>query len=78
LNAADEVAVESFLRGEISFLEIAKIVEETLARVESRAADTVEEVLEIDRHSRQVARGVVDGEKRTIAVTVAASPVVAG
>jgi 1-deoxy-D-xylulose-5-phosphate reductoisomerase len=78
LNAADEVAVESFLRGEISFLEIAKIVEETLARVESRAAGTVEEVLEIDRHSRQVARGVVDGEKKTIAVTVAASPVVAG
>ena len=78
LNAADEVAVESFLRGEISFLEIAKIVEETLARVESRAAGTVQEVLEIDRHSRQVARGVVDGEKKTIAVTAAASPVVAG
>jgi len=78
LNAADEVAVESFLHGEISFPEIARIVEETLSRVESREAATVEEVLEIDRRSREAACGIIYGEKKTIAVTVALGPAAAG
>ena len=78
LNAADEVAVESFLRGEITFPEIARIVEETLHRVESRAPATVEAVLEVDRRSREEARSVIYGERKTIAVTEALGPVVAG
>lgn len=55
LNAADEVAVEAFLRNEISFPAIAEVVEETLARVPSRSAASVEELLEIDRQSREAA-----------------------
>ncbi|MCC7174571.1 MAG: 1-deoxy-D-xylulose-5-phosphate reductoisomerase [Bryobacterales bacterium] len=78
LNAADEVAVEAFLSGKIGFLEIARIVAETLDRMESRTAGTVEEVLEIDRRSRQVARSIVDGEKGAVRATVAANPVAAG
>jgi 1-deoxy-D-xylulose-5-phosphate reductoisomerase len=55
LNAADEIAVEAFLRHEISFPAIAEVVEETLARVPVRDPAGVEDLLEIDRQSRQAA-----------------------
>ena len=59
LNAADEIAVESFLNGEIGYLQIAAVVEETLERTPVRQPASVEEVLEIDRESRETARGMV-------------------
>ena len=59
LNAADEIAVESFLGRSISFPAIAEIVEETLSRVPVREARSIGEVLEIDRESREVARRLV-------------------
>jgi len=68
LNAADEVAVESFLDGRISFPGIWEVVAETLDRVPSRTAASVDEILEIDRESRRVAREVVGvrGERQTV------------
>jgi 1-deoxy-D-xylulose-5-phosphate reductoisomerase len=59
LNAADEVAVEAFLGGKISFPGIAEVVEETLERMPGREARSISEVLEIDRESRTKARNVV-------------------
>jgi 1-deoxy-D-xylulose-5-phosphate reductoisomerase len=59
LNASDEVAVEAFLNGEITFPGIAEVVEETLARVPARPLATVEEILDMDRFSRTVAREIV-------------------
>jgi 1-deoxy-D-xylulose-5-phosphate reductoisomerase len=59
LNAADEIAVGSFLQGKIGFPAIAEIVEETLSRVPSREPATIAAVLEIDRESRAVAREAV-------------------
>ena len=59
LNAADEVAVEAFLAGRISFPGIARIVGETLEKVPNRTPRSVEEVLEIDRASRQMARALL-------------------
>jgi 1-deoxy-D-xylulose-5-phosphate reductoisomerase len=56
LNAADEIAVEAFLRQEISFPAIADVVEETLARVPRSSARTIGEVLDIDARSRDEAR----------------------
>jgi 1-deoxy-D-xylulose-5-phosphate reductoisomerase len=67
LNAADEVAVEAFLAGRISFPGIAALIAETLERVPVREARSVGEVLEIDRESRAVARGIM--EKGKIATT---------
>jgi 1-deoxy-D-xylulose-5-phosphate reductoisomerase len=61
LNAADEIAVEAFLDGKISFPEIAAVVEETLARVPNREAASVQEILEIDEQSRAMARNIVSG-----------------
>lgn len=56
LNAADEIAVEAFLKGEISFPGIAAVVEDTLNAVAVQEADSVETILEIDRQSRETAR----------------------
>lgn len=59
LNAADEVAVESFLRGEISFPGIVEVVEETLHRVPSITASSIADVLDKDRESRLAAAAIV-------------------
>lgn len=53
LNAANEVAVEDFLRGRIGFLHIAGIVEETLGRTPSNRLNTLEDVGEADRWARR-------------------------
>ncbi|MFN7919665.1 MAG: 1-deoxy-D-xylulose-5-phosphate reductoisomerase [Bryobacteraceae bacterium] len=58
LNAADEIAVDSFLKGQISYPGIAEVVEETLERMGSRNPASVAEVLEVDRESRVRAREV--------------------
>jgi len=59
LNAADEIAVDAFLKEKISFPAISEVVEETLARVPNREAQSVQEVLETDELSRTVARQIV-------------------
>lgn len=59
LNAADEIAVEAFLNERISFLEIASIVEETLARVPGRSLESVDEVLAMDAEARRMAASLV-------------------
>ncbi len=59
LNAADEVAVEAFLQGKISYVAIAEVVEETLSGIAVRRPRTVGDILEIDRESRQRARELV-------------------
>jgi 1-deoxy-D-xylulose-5-phosphate reductoisomerase len=59
LNAADEIAVQAFLDGQIRFPAIAEVVEETLAKVPVRQPDSIEGVLEIDRESRAAASALI-------------------
>ncbi len=66
LNAADEIAVEAFLAGKISFPAIAETIEETLQRVPGRAPGSVQEVLEIDRESRQAARKLIKSKTEAV------------
>ncbi len=66
LNAADEIAVDAFLKEQISFPAISAVVEETLARVPSREPHSIAEVLEIDEQSRHVARQVVRERTRAL------------
>jgi 1-deoxy-D-xylulose-5-phosphate reductoisomerase len=56
LNAANEVAVEAFLDRHLRFVDIARVVEETLARLSPRAATDLDVVLEDDRAARAVSR----------------------
>ena len=59
LNAADEVAVDAFLKKEIPYLAIAATVAETLERVPVSHPDTVAALLEVDRQSRAVAQALI-------------------
>ena len=61
LNAANEVAVYGFLDGRTGFLDIARIVEETLEAVPFTPIDTLEDVYGVDAEARRVSRGLVDG-----------------
>ena len=53
LNAANEVAVASFLAGDIRFPDIAQMVEEALAESDFVNPRSIEDVLEIDRTTRR-------------------------
>lgn len=59
LNAADEIAVEAFLAGNIPFPGIAATVAECLEQVPVRKLTSIADLLELDRESRRVARQVV-------------------
>jgi 1-deoxy-D-xylulose-5-phosphate reductoisomerase len=72
LNAADEIAVEAFLKGKIGFPRIAAVVEETLRRMPNRQPNTVGEILEIDEESRSLARELVAHQAAAGAQTIPA------
>jgi 1-deoxy-D-xylulose-5-phosphate reductoisomerase len=59
LNAANEAAASAFLQGRARFRQIAPIVEETLNRMGTGAADTFEKVLEVDRAAREAAENLI-------------------
>jgi len=52
LNAANEVAVESFLNHRIKFTDIPKLIEQTLQEIGSSSADSLETVLSADAEAR--------------------------
>jgi 1-deoxy-D-xylulose-5-phosphate reductoisomerase len=58
LNAANEVAVHAFLRGELSFTGIARVIESTLAELAARPVRHFSDLYEADAEAREVARGV--------------------
>jgi 1-deoxy-D-xylulose-5-phosphate reductoisomerase len=58
LNAANEVAVASFLARQIGFLDIASVVEAVLLRMGPRRADTLAQVVELDDEARRCATGI--------------------
>lgn len=55
MNAANEVAVEAFLQGEISYLQIATLIEKTMDRHQAHPLGSIEEVLEVDQWGRTTA-----------------------
>ena len=59
LNAANEVAVNAFLKNKIGFLDIPEIVEKTLQEVSCQNLDTLESVVENDQLSRKIAQSFV-------------------
>ena len=56
LNAADEVAVAAFLKREIGFTDISRVVEQTIGETRDRHPESIEEVLAIDAEARDRAR----------------------
>lgn len=56
LNAANEIAVEAFLARRIGFLDITRVVEDSLKYAPTSAPLTVEDVIALDFECRQLAR----------------------
>jgi len=65
LNAADEIAVASFLEGEIRFDQIPRVIEDVLAETNSGALESIQAVLAADAEARQVARERVAAARKT-------------
>ena len=59
LNGANEIAVESFLKGNIGFLDIPDLIEKTMASHKSHPIDSIETVMEVDRWARDMARSIL-------------------
>jgi 1-deoxy-D-xylulose-5-phosphate reductoisomerase len=59
LSAANEIAVEAFLAGRISWLQIADVNDATLQRHDGGTLSSVDDVLAADERARQIARGIV-------------------
>ena len=59
LNAANEVAVDAFLKNKIGFLDISKIIERTLNETPGQNLDTLASVVENDQLSRQLALSLI-------------------
>jgi 1-deoxy-D-xylulose-5-phosphate reductoisomerase len=57
LNAANEVAVHAFLRGELSFTGIARVIEATLSDLPPRPLRHFSDLYEADSQAREIARG---------------------
>ncbi|MCR4895021.1 MAG: 1-deoxy-D-xylulose-5-phosphate reductoisomerase [Eubacteriales bacterium] len=58
VNGANEIAVGRFLRGEISFLQIADIIEKTLEHVEPVIDYTLDDIFAADRAAREYASNI--------------------
>lgn len=56
LNAAGEIAVGAFLRGEIKYTEIAQILERTLSRFSAESVSDYTFLLETDKRARAIAK----------------------
>jgi len=63
MNAANEIAVEAFLDGRLSFMEIPSFCEQVIENVQAKNGDksphSVEEVLDIDHSTRIMAQSLI-------------------
>ena len=58
-NAADEVAVQAFVDGQIGYLDIARVVGSTLDADWSAVADSYEAIMEVDGAARRLASSLL-------------------
>jgi 1-deoxy-D-xylulose-5-phosphate reductoisomerase len=59
LNAANEIAVQSFLQGQIRFTDIHRVIETTLSLLNGREAKQLDTILEEDAKARELALEIV-------------------
>jgi 1-deoxy-D-xylulose-5-phosphate reductoisomerase len=65
------VAVEAFLTRRISFPAIYKIVEQTVSKLPNRQPRTIDDILELDKESRSLARELIARDTQAAAVVAA-------
>lgn len=71
LNASNEIAVQSFLKRDIAFLDIPRVIRETMNNHNTCKVNKLEDVLQMDKWARQRAMEIVaelkkDGKKSSI------------
>ncbi|MEO6859122.1 MAG: 1-deoxy-D-xylulose-5-phosphate reductoisomerase [Solirubrobacteraceae bacterium] len=59
LNAANEIAVHAFLAGELRFLDIARVIEETLEQLPPAQIHSFDALARADTEARRVADGLI-------------------
>lgn len=59
MNAANEVAVDSFLKDVISFYQIYNVIEETLSQFSEKDIMEIDEIFELDILSRETAKKII-------------------
>jgi 1-deoxy-D-xylulose-5-phosphate reductoisomerase len=59
LNAANEVAVDAFLQGQIGFMQIAQVNQECLQQTSSHDLNSIEAVLESDNSARRLSINII-------------------
>ena len=59
LNAANEIAVQAFLDGKISFTDIAKLNQDVLEKIHSRPVSNLSIILEDDNLAREIAKEMI-------------------
>jgi 1-deoxy-D-xylulose-5-phosphate reductoisomerase len=60
-NAADEIAVEAFLRGRLGFTGITRVIADTLETVAWRELPDLPSVIEVDREAREATAALIAG-----------------
>lgn len=64
LNAANEVAVDAFLHDELSFLGMSDLIEATMCQLNTVREPNIDDLIEIDKESRIVARDLINKKYR--------------
>ena len=59
LNAANEVAVKGFLKGDISFSKIPVIIDKALENIENHSSPNLETIIECDKITRKFAEELI-------------------
>jgi len=59
LTVADEIAVNKFLEGKIGFLDIYKVIDETLNKASFEKPKSLEDILYIIEKTKQIVGGIV-------------------
>lgn len=65
LNASNEVAVDAFLKKEISFLDIVKINEMVVTNHNKRVINTIEDIISVDNETREITKRLIQEIKST-------------
>ena len=60
LNAANEIAVEAFLRGKISFVEIPQIIEEVMMKIPCESPASIAIIHDLDLRARQLSNQLIN------------------
>jgi len=59
MNAANEIAVDAFLKNKISFLNISDIIEETINKIEYKSNPNLDDYIYFNKNARNIAQNII-------------------